>query len=423
MSGSFIKSSFSSAATCDEPAAASRIFPVQDYDLAATLNSGQAFRWHLREGWWEGVIGRRWVRLRAETDSVVSASDCGNHYALFPLTPALSRGEREKLSQRRDRSQRPGQEIPPPSPFPAQETPLLGDPEGVRTPPHTPFGHPLPRGGGEGRGEGGATRAKKSGNSLPGGKRRCEGAASDSTLPIRLIAETASPADDWRWLTHYLQAEQDLGSVLATFPGDAPMRAAVAACRGLRLLRQDPWECLASFILSSTKQIVQIRQIVARLCEQFGEQVIVPQNHEPAYAFPSAGCIAAAGEAELRACKMGFRAPNLRAAARMIAGGDVDLDRVSALSVHEARDTLMRLPGVGGKIADCVLLFAYGYPDAFPVDVWVMKALRRLYFPRRAVSLKRLQKFAATHFGPCAGYAQQYLFHYARVHAKLKATR
>ncbi len=240
---------------------------------------------------------------------------------------------------------------------------------------------------------------------------------------MRLVAETAAPVNDWRWLTHYLQAELDLGLVLATFPDDAPMRAAVVACRGLRLLRQDPWECLASFILSSTKQIVQIRQIVARLCEQFGEQVIVPQNHEPAYAFPSAGCIAAAGEAELRACKMGFRAPNLRAAARMIAGGDVDLDRVSALSVHEARDTLMRLPGVGGKIADCVLLFAYGYPDAFPVDVWVMKALRRLYFPRRAVSLKRLQKFAATHFGPCAGYAQQYLFHYARVHAKLKATR
>ena len=402
MTGSFIKSSFSSAAACDEPAAVSRFFPVHDYDLAATLNSGQAFRWHLREGWWEGVIGRRWVRLRTETDSVVSASVCGNHSALFPLTPALSRGEREKLSQRRDRSQRPGQEIPPPSPFPAQGTPLLGDPEGVRTPPHTPFGHPLPRGGGEGRGE---------------------GTASDSTLPIRLVAETAAPVNDWRWLTHYLQAELDLGPVLATFPDDAPMRAAVVACRGLRLLRQDPWECLASFILSSTKQIVQIRQIVARLCEQFGEQVIVPQNHEPAYAFPSAGCIAAAGEAELRACKMGFRAPNLRAAARMIAGGDVDLDRVSALSVHEARDTLMRLPGVGGKIADCVLLFAYGYPDAFPVDVWVMKALRRLYFPRRAVSLKRLQKFAATHFGPCAGYAQQYLFHYARVHAKLKATR
>jgi N-glycosylase/DNA lyase len=193
----------------------------------------------------------------------------------------------------------------------------------------------------------------------------------------------------------------------------------VAACRGLRLVRQDPWECLASFILSSTKRIVQIQQIVARLCERFGEKVIVPQNHQPVYSFPLPGRIATAGETELRACKMGFRAPNLRTSAQMIAGGTVDLGRLSALPVGEARDALMRLPGVGRKIADCVLLFACGFQDAFPVDVWVMKALRRLYFPRRQVPLKRLHQFAATHFGPYAGYAQQYLFHYARVHAKL----
>ena len=116
---------------------------------------------------------------------------------------------------------------------------------------------------------------------------------------------------------------------------------------------------------------------------------------------------------------MGFRAPNLREAAQMIAEGTVNLDRLSALPVGEARDELMRLPGVGRKIADCVLLFAYGFQDAFPVDVWVMKALRRLYFPRRRASLKRLHTFAASHFGPYAGYAQQYLFHYARLHAKL----
>src|SRR5207247_5306638 len=139
--------------------------------------------------------------------------------------------------------------------------------------------------------------------------------------------------------------------VLASFPGDEPMRAAVAACRGLRLLRQDPWECLASFVLSSTKRIAQIQQIVVRLCEQFGEQVIVPPNHPPVYSFPGPGCIAAAGEAELRACKMGFRAPNLRAAAQMVAAGEVDLNRLSALSVSEARAALMRLPGVGRKLA------------------------------------------------------------------------
>jgi N-glycosylase/DNA lyase len=289
---------------------------VHDYDLSATLNSGQAFRWRLREGWWEGVIGLRWVRLRAETD----LQRCG----------------------------------------------LAGQPSVI-------------------------------------------------------LAEAAEPEKDWRWLENYLQIGLNLADIVETFPDDAPMRSAVAACRGLRLIRQDPWECLASFILSSSKQIVQIQQIVARLCERFGEQVIVPQNHEPVYCFPLPGCLAAAGESELRACKMGFRAPNLRAAAEMVAGGGVDLARLPALPVGEARDALIRLPGVGRKIADCVLLFAYGFQDAFPVDVWVMKALRQLYFPRRHASLKRLQQFAATHFGPYAGYAQQYLFHYARVHAKLNA--
>ena len=280
-----------------------RTFAVRHYDLDATLDSGQAFRWQKQGESWVGIIGSRWVRLHSDSFSIA--------------------------------------------------------------------------------------------------------------------AEAAQPVGNWSWLVDYLGLDVDLTALLLTFPDDEPMRTAVNACRGLRLVRQDPWECLASFILSSTKRIVQIQQIVARLCGQFGEQVIVPQNHQPVYCFPLPGGIAAAGESELRACKMGFRASNLRTAAQMIVDGMVDLGRPSALPVDEARDALIRLPGVGRKIADCVLLFAYGFQDAFPVDVWVMKALRRLYFPRRQVSLKRLQKFAATHFGPYAGYAQQYLFHYARVHAKL----
>src|SRR5207244_36836 len=143
-----------------------------------------------------------------------------------------------------------------------------------------------------------------------------------------ISAETAEPVSDWDWLIEYLQLNLNLSAVLLALPDDEPMRAAVAACRGLRLLRQDPWECLASFILSSSKQIVQIRQIVARLCEQFGEQVIVPQNHKAVYTFPAVGRVAGAGEAELRACKMGFRAPNLRVAARMIVRDEVELNRL-----------------------------------------------------------------------------------------------
>ncbi len=199
------------------------------------------------------------------------------------------------------------------------------------------------------------------------------------------------------------------------------MSAAVTACRGLRLLRQDPWECLASFILSSTKQIVQIRQIVGLLCERYGEPLPVPLEFPRAFDFPTADRIAQATEADLRACKMGFRAPYLLKTARLIADGEVDLARLSRLETQAAREELMKLPGVGRKIADCVLLFAYGFQSAFPVDVWVMKALRSLYFPRRRVTLKRLHHFAGTHFGPNAGLAQQYLFHYVRTASRAGA--
>jgi len=99
----------------------------------------------------------------------------------------------------------------------------------------------------------------------------------------------------------------------------------------------------------------------------------------------------------------------------MVATGEVNLDALSSMSADEARNELLRFPGVGDKIANCVLLFAYGFQKAFPVDVWVMKALRQLYFPKRKPSVKRLERFTATYFGPYAGYAQQYLFHYMRV--------
>ncbi len=278
--------------------ARTRAFPERDYNLAATLSCGQAFRWQECDRSWIGVIGTRWVRLQ--------------------------------------------------------------------------------------------------------------------TLQGSLVAETAGPTTDWSWLTHYLQLGLDLEAVLGTFPDDEPMRAAVAACRGLRLLRQDPWECLASFILSSTKQIVQIRQVISLLCERYGEVLAVPPACPSAHAFPTAARLAGATETELRSCKIGFRAPFLLAAARRIADGRLDLNRLSSLSVEAARSELIDLAGVGPKIADCVLLFAYGFPSAFPLDVWVIKALSELYFRRRAVSPSELRRFAAVHFGPNAGYAQQYLFHYIR---------
>ncbi len=233
----------------------------------------------------------------------------------------------------------------------------------------------------------------------------------------RLVAETVVDPGDWGWLRRYLALDDDLAAILATFPADAAVRTAVAACRGLRVLRQDPWECLASFILSSTKQIVQIRQIVGLLCERYGEEVPVLPGRPRAYAFPTAEVLAAAGEGALRECRMGFRARYLAAAAAAVAGGRLLLPELSQLPLAEARERLMELPGVGRKIAGCVLLFSCGFPAAFPVDVWVLRVLREAYFPRRCPRPARLLQFAETHFGPYGGHAQQYLFHHIRSRA------
>jgi N-glycosylase/DNA lyase len=239
-----------------------------------------------------------------------------------------------------------------------------------------------------------------------------------------ILAETAMPQADWQWLADYLQVAVKLDGILAAFPNDAPMRAAVDACRGLRLLRQDPWECLASFILSSTKQIVQIRQIVATVCEHYGTPVAVLAGERAAFAFPTAKRLAGLSEAQLRACKMGFRAPYLLATARLVAEDKCDLQHLGRLDLAAARAQLLALPGVGQKIADCVLLFAFGFPTAFPLDVWVLRALRELFFRGKRPTPARLKAFAATHFGPNAGYAQQYLFHFIRTkHPKTVFTR
>jgi N-glycosylase/DNA lyase len=235
--------------------------------------------------------------------------------------------------------------------------------------------------------------------------------------PNEIVAETPQHPDDWQWLNHYLQLHVDLEAVFASFPDDEPLRRAKTACAGLRLLVQDPWETLASFILSSTKQIVQIQQIVVLLCQRYGSP-IRGLNGETIPSFPSPEALARCTEAQLRACKMGFRAPNLLATSRLIADGKIDLQNLKRLPIGEAREDLVQLPGVGRKIADCVLLYGMGFPTAFPVDVWILRALQKLYFKNRAVPQKRLFRFIESYFGPHAGYAQQYLFHYMRTQGK-----
>jgi N-glycosylase/DNA lyase len=215
-------------------------------------------------------------------------------------------------------------------------------------------------------------------------------------------------------LQHYLALDVSLPKIVATFPaGDEMLHAAVKKHWGLRVLRQEPWETLASFIASSTKQIVQIRQIVAHLARQFGDND----------AFPSVEIVARATHQQLLDCKLGFRAKYLLAAARAIERGKVQLDKLPAMDHDRALEELTKLDGVGEKIAACTLLFSCGHNEAFPIDVWVERSLQRLYFNGEKVPAKKLREFARSHFGPNAGWAQQYLFFSERLLGNHRARR
>jgi N-glycosylase/DNA lyase len=214
----------------------------------------------------------------------------------------------------------------------------------------------------------------------------------------------------------YFALDHPLVEICATFPGDAAMATAAAFCRGLRIVRQPAWECLATFITSALKQVAHIAQISHTLRERYGTPLA---GHETLFAYPTPERIADLSEDDLRTCRLGFRAKNLLGAARMIASREIDLAAVAALPDDEARAQLCRLPGVGEKVANCALLFGFERIKAFPIDVWIERALRQLYFPRkRNVTARRLREFSATYFGPYGGYAQQYLFHYARMTSK-----
>jgi N-glycosylase/DNA lyase len=214
-------------------------------------------------------------------------------------------------------------------------------------------------------------------------------------------------------VAHYFALDHPLPEICEAFPKDPIMNAAHDFCRGLRIIRQPKWECLATFICSSMKQVAHIRQISAALRNRFGHQRKI--GSRAVQTFPSPQRIARASESQLRECKLGYRAKNLRATAQLVSSGECDLELWSTLPDSGLRNNLCELPGVGAKIANCVMLFAYERLRAFPIDVWIERVLRLHYFPRRKkVTAQQLREFSETYFGEHGGYAQQYLFHHAR---------
>lgn len=214
-------------------------------------------------------------------------------------------------------------------------------------------------------------------------------------------------------IAKYFSLDHPLADICEAFPKDPAMLAATEFCRGLRIIRQPLWECLATFICSSMKQVAHIRQISLALRKRFGAAKTI--RGTLIYTFPSATRLAESTERELRTCALGYRAKNLLATAGEVASGQADLESCRKLPDEQLRDRLCALPGVGAKVANCIMLFGYERLRAFPIDVWIERVLRERYFPRkRKVTAQQLRNFCDEYFGVHGGYAQQYLFHYAR---------
>jgi len=210
-------------------------------------------------------------------------------------------------------------------------------------------------------------------------------------------------------LPTYLALDRDWHALAASLPTarDPHLARCVAEFPGLRLLAQPFGETLLAFICSATKQIVQIRRMLETLATRFGDPIAAGYH-----ALPDWDRLATISETELRACQLGFRARHVRGTAEFLAEHPGWLEKTRTLPYAEARERLDSLPGVGGKIADCVLLFGAAKLEAFPVDVWVMKALARHYTLKTPPA--KLAARGREAFGPSAGLAQQYLFSWDR---------
>jgi N-glycosylase/DNA lyase len=240
------------------------------------------------------------------------------------------------------------------------------------------------------------------------------GAVHDRAAYVEQRADSLLVPPGMEALSHrYFALDHPLAKISATFPSDATMAQAREFCHGMRIIRQPPWECLATFITSSMKQVAHIAQMSHAIRRRFGQRL--EWNGHAVFSYPHPEELAQTNETALRACSLGYRAKNLLGTARMIAAGDVDLCALEQRPDDEARAELCRLPGVGEKVANCVLLFGFGRLRAFPIDVWIERVLREMYFRRkRNITIKRLREFSRSYFGEFGGYAQQYLFHHAR---------
>lgn len=214
---------------------------------------------------------------------------------------------------------------------------------------------------------------------------------------------------DRSFICHYFSLDIDLPRILSEIDRDPVIHRAIEDCMGLRIIRQPPWECLVSYVIATFTNIPSIKRRISLLCRQFGD--VIDSGDGTWYSFPGPGALAAAGECDIRACSLGYRAPYLCQVAQAVNDNPGWSGTITRLPYGDARMELMKYRGVGRKVADCVLLFGFGRLESVPVDVWVERILKAHYLkPGGKTGYENLRRFAQGYFGPYAGYAQEYLF-------------
>jgi len=225
----------------------------------------------------------------------------------------------------------------------------------------------------------------------------------------------------------YFGLYDDLPKIFSQITKDKHIKAAVKNFKGLRILRQDPWECLISYICATYKNIPAIKQMLFNISKKFGNKTVF--DGFDFYTFPTPAKLAEVNMKELPECGLGYRARYISQTAKIIHQNEFILDDLSKTSYKKARKELLKFPGVGLKVADCVLLFSFGKLEAFPVDVWIRRIIIKYYanyFPTQFIKkissknsltnseYERLNLFGRKYFGNYAGYAQEYLYHFER---------
>ncbi len=227
---------------------------------------------------------------------------------------------------------------------------------------------------------------------------------------------------------HYFGLNDDLRKILFEINKDENIEQAIANLKGLRLLHQDPWESLISFICATYKNVPAIKQMILKLANQFGEDVFLGELEF--HTFPTPARLAEGTLKELEECGLGYRAKYVSETARIVRDNNTLLRDLAKADYCEAKAKLLELPGVGPKVADCVLLFSLDKTEAFPIDIWIKRAIVRYYptfFPKEFVHKIKEQKslsifeyekislFGRRYFGKYAGYAQEYIYHNERL--------